>query len=722
MRNVACFLLAVLAATLAAGWAQAATYTVPGSFSSIQAALNAAVAGDTIEVLTGTYFEKITFANGGNAVGGYVTLQAAAGHSPVLDGTGVSGANMVLIEDRSYVRLIGFEIRNNTGVNDGSGVRVLGSGSHIEIRNNVIHEIRGTSAMGITVYGTNPAASISNLIIDGNQVYDCDPATSEAITLNGNVELFEVTNNVVRDVNNIGIDFIGGETDIQPDPGKVARNGVCRGNRVYRARSNYGGGYAAGIYVDGGDDIVIERNIVHENDLGIEIGAENAAQVTSNVTVRDNWIYRNDKAGLVFGGFRASVGRTKNCSFLNNTLYGNDTLGTGLGELWIQFAEDNVVENNVFHAGSGGVLVYSEDGNVGNALDHNVFFSGAGAAAQFVWQGTVFAGFAAYRVGSGQDAASQFADPQLFAPASGDLHLRATSPAVDFGNSAFVPGAGELDIDGAPRVSGGRVDAGADEASCGNGSIEPGESCDDGNTTDCDGCDSNCTASSACGNNVVCAPEQCDDGNASAGDCCSPACLFESAGSTCSDSNGCTTADTCDGAGACAGSATPRSGCRKPTVAGASMLALRKGASEENDRFFWKWTRGSMTDAGDFGDPVASTGYDLCIFDETASTPALVMSVHVPGRARWQNTGEGFKYRDGTRANDGIQMLRLKPGPDGKAKILIKGKGTRLPMPSLPLAQDSKVTVQFGNDAVCWDAEFTSPATDDPEQFKDRSD
>src|SRR4029077_12731893 len=87
---------------------------------------------------------------------------------------------------------------------------------HGELRRNRIHDIRGRNAMGITVFATEPTA-ISDLVIDGNEVYDCDPAPSEALTLNGNVDWFQVTNNVVRDVNNIGIDAIGGERDIQPD-------------------------------------------------------------------------------------------------------------------------------------------------------------------------------------------------------------------------------------------------------------------------------------------------------------------------------------------------------------------------------------------------------------------------------------------------------------------------------------------------------------------------
>src|SRR6185503_4853014 len=55
----------------------------------------------------------------------------------------------------------------------------------------------------------------------------------------------------------------------------------------------------------------------------------------------------------------------------------------------------------------------------------------------------------------------------------------------------------------------------------------------------------------ACGNGIVDPGEQCDDGNTGGGDCCSASCQFETAGSACAaDSNLCTN-DVCNGAGAC---------------------------------------------------------------------------------------------------------------------------------------------------------------------------
>jgi hypothetical protein len=525
MRKVSIY--AATLALLVAASARATIRIVPDDFTTIQAALNVSVAGDSVQVRDGTpYAEKITFPASGSAGAGYITLEAFPGDQPILDGTGVAGANMVLIQNRSYVKLIGFEIRDNVNVNDGSGVRVLGSGSHIEIRNNRIHDMRGDHAMGITVYGT-AATPISDLIIDGNEIYDCEPFQSEALTLNGNVTNFQVTNNIVRDVNNIGIDFIGGESDIQPDVTKVARNGIVRGNTVLRANEQ-GGGYAGGIYVDGGKDILIERNVVSGSDLGIEIGAENSGIITSGVIVRDNVVYANEKVGIVFGGYKASVGRVKNCQFLNNTLYKNDTLGEGLGELWIQYAEDNQVRNNVFYGTAQNLLVYSENGNVNNTLDYNLFYVEAGSgSATFVWQSTEYTGFAAYKAGTGQDAHSTFGDPLFANASSADFHVGATSPAVNRGDPAFVPGSGEVDLDGAARLNGPRVDTGVDEvAACGDGDLDFAEVCDAGGA------------------------------NGSGGTCCAATCVFKPNGSASCDGNECTRPDTCTNgvctAGACA--------------------------------------------------------------------------------------------------------------------------------------------------------------------------
>jgi cysteine-rich repeat protein len=61
---------------------------------------------------------------------------------------------------------------------------------------------------------------------------------------------------------------------------------------------------------------------------------------------------------------------------------------------------------------------------------------------------------------------------------------------------------------------------------CGNGSVDPGEDCDDGNRIAGDGCSADCDSAEACGNGVVdqTVGEVCDDGNVVSGDACCSDC------------------------------------------------------------------------------------------------------------------------------------------------------------------------------------------------------
>jgi cysteine-rich repeat protein len=68
---------------------------------------------------------------------------------------------------------------------------------------------------------------------------------------------------------------------------------------------------------------------------------------------------------------------------------------------------------------------------------------------------------------------------------------------------------------------------------CGNGIVETGEACDDGNQAAGDGCSASCTVETppppppCCGNGILEAGEACDDGNTDAGDGCSATCTIE---------------------------------------------------------------------------------------------------------------------------------------------------------------------------------------------------
>lgn len=432
---------------------------------TIQKAFDDLEAGDTAIIHPGIYNEQLFVEVEGNAEAGHVTFQAEPG--AVITAQGLSEEdNVIYIENKSWIRLIGFEIRD-LNTQDGSGIRFEGSGSHLEFRNNHIHAMHGKNAMGITIYGTDPDRPVSQIIIDGNEIHDCDTAPSEALVLNGNVTDFVVSHNHVHDIRGVGIDFIGGEDGLLEGAGrteKVARNGVCRGNRVERVRAPYGGGYGPGIYVDGGRDILIDGNHVSECDLGIEVGAENPGVLVTNVSVIGNVITGNDKAGLVFGGYEKQRGRVTGCRFLNNLFRDNTEHAKAEAEIWVQWASDNVFLNNIVIGRNGGKkpLLYSENRGQPNDFNHNAWYVTGGGigSAEFVWEGKSHSGFARFRDSTGLGRGSYRVDPRL---AEDGLHLAPDSPLIDAGNAEVKFPEGALDLDGEPRVRGAAVDIGPDE-------------------------------------------------------------------------------------------------------------------------------------------------------------------------------------------------------------------------------------------------------------------
>jgi cysteine-rich repeat protein len=62
---------------------------------------------------------------------------------------------------------------------------------------------------------------------------------------------------------------------------------------------------------------------------------------------------------------------------------------------------------------------------------------------------------------------------------------------------------------------------------CGDGTVEPGEACDDGNTTSGDGCRADCQKIEMCGDGMLDDGEACDDGNTNPADGCDGCKLTE---------------------------------------------------------------------------------------------------------------------------------------------------------------------------------------------------
>lgn len=186
--------------------------------------------------------------------------------------------------------------------------------------------------------------------------------------------------------------------------------------------------------------------------------------------------------------------------------------------------------------------------------------------------------------------------------------------------------------------------------------------------------------------------------------------------------------------------ATPAGGCR---TAGKGVVKLLDKTDDNKDLFLWKWIKGAATTQTELGaDPVGgSTSYAICAYDETAGTPNLSLELLVnrggdlcSGKPCFKSIGgdppggKGWKYKDKPTSADGVLKLVLKGGDAGRAKIIVKAKGTSLPLPgpasgTAYFNQDAAVTVQLlSNDGgACFESTFTTPAKkSEAEQFKDK--
>jgi hypothetical protein len=191
----------------------------------------------------------------------------------------------------------------------------------------------------------------------------------------------------------------------------------------------------------------------------MEFASEHAGRSTSYITARDNVVYHATVIGLAIGGYDTRRGNTEHCTIVNNTFYQDKGV-----ELLVQFnTRDNVIMNNIVVAASGrNFLENSYRQTYGNVVDDNVYFApGSGDTGSWEWKGVRYDTFSAYVRATGNDENSRFEDPAFVDPSAANFALSAGSPAIDAG--AYLPAAGELDAAGAPRATGGVIDAGAYE-------------------------------------------------------------------------------------------------------------------------------------------------------------------------------------------------------------------------------------------------------------------
>jgi hypothetical protein len=239
-QSISLLLLLVLTPT-----ALAATLRVPKDHGTIQAAIDAAQPGDTVEVAAGRYSEritlkpKITVRSKGDESKGKAGLSRA--EATILDGGGKNGAQpgVVMAEDST---LDGFTI-TNVGVYDDKLWQ-----QHFDSQGEELADDEGS----VQAEGTIPAISVREV--------NCT-----------------VTNNIVHHNGDVGIAVTGSKgRRIMP---------LIVGNISYR---NLGGGIGVADFAEP----VVRENTCHEN-LRAGIGCRNSSPM-----ILSNECYKNVRAGI----------------------------------------------------------------------------------------------------------------------------------------------------------------------------------------------------------------------------------------------------------------------------------------------------------------------------------------------------------------------------------------------------------------------------------------
>jgi hypothetical protein len=400
-RNSRFFLLAAVAL---ASPAFAAVIHVPGDQPTIQAAIDAAVDGDTVLVSPGTYVENINFE------GKAITVTSSGGPAvTILDG------NM-----------------NGTVVTFNSGESSDSVLSGMAVRNGYNVNTNQFQAGGIDIDGASPA--IIGNIVRGN--WGCYRGGGISV-LNGSPVL---QGNLIEHNHTPCQTGFGGGLSLEVSSANV------QGNRFLGNTASAG----AAIGVDGeGDPRIVDNFIVDNIATGIVpvVGGGIWFGLATRGLVMQNLVVGN--SATIGGGIYVSGVVPPGPILLNNTIANNPVTDKASALYTIPGAILRIY-NNLFIASSGENAVYCDPLGLQPIFLNNDAFSSGGTG----WDGSC--------ANEGGKSGNISADPLFADASSGSYQLTAGSPAIDSGdNTPRHPHLPRIDLARQPRVVDGDGDGDA---------------------------------------------------------------------------------------------------------------------------------------------------------------------------------------------------------------------------------------------------------------------
>jgi parallel beta-helix repeat protein len=261
----------VLSAVVSTTGALAVTVVVPDDFPTIQQAIDAASAGDTVYVRASTYYEHLT-------IGKSLTIEGEDRNTTIVDG---SGSGNVIYASADYVTIDGLTVANGE-----DGIKLIANYTidHFTIRNAVI---TGNSAYGFEAGHNNSSSyhTIENCIFSYNAT--CFYAHQFGNSVIRNCQVFEN-----------GAGFLvgwGSNTTISQNVFHDNTGSIC-------------------IHIDSGTYNTIEDNELYDNGgSALSVGYVGAYNTFRNNIVRDN------AKGIMMGG----------PSVYGNYIYNNEIMNNG---------------------------------------------------------------------------------------------------------------------------------------------------------------------------------------------------------------------------------------------------------------------------------------------------------------------------------------------------------------------------------------------------------
>ncbi len=400
MRAHGYFVLVALLLPCSASVAQS-TLDVPGTYATIQAAISAAVNGDTVLVAPGTYAGPVNF------LGKAITVRSSAG---------------------PFV----------TTISGGAGGRVVRF---------VTGEGRASVLEGFTVTGGIPSAGEGGGIscsASGPTIRDCRIAGNVASTNGG------------------GFSYSDLGAGSAPPVGPTLVGCAISGNSIATPLMTIAGGGGircqSGLLFAGPSFVVVE--FVNCTITGNTAWVAGGAALCQGVTAmfRGCTIRQNSAIGSSGVDLRDSFGLFQDC-----VVASNGTAGAGISTSPNTVTATLLlyVTNSTIWGHAGGALAAAAGTSA--TVSNSVLWSNGGASIGGA--GSIAATSSDIQGGTGQPwfgVGCIALDPMLADPAAGDFHLLFGSPCRDTGSAAapFFP---TTDFEGDPRTSGPAPDMGADE-------------------------------------------------------------------------------------------------------------------------------------------------------------------------------------------------------------------------------------------------------------------